>query len=74
MRFHIYWAGSDKDGAIAGFYYAVVETIPVPPPGLGLIGWMRSRMGDIDRSGAASEVARQVSMSASASLNLPACT
>ena len=36
VRFRLYWAGSDDDGAIAGFYYAVVETIPVPPPGLSL--------------------------------------
>src|SRR5262245_53974448 len=36
VRFHMYWAGSDQDGAVAGFYYAVVETIPVPPPGLSL--------------------------------------
>ena len=38
VRFHMYWAGSDRDGAVAGFYYAVVETIPVPPPGLSLPG------------------------------------
>lgn len=36
VRFHVHWAGSDRDGAIAGFYFAVVETIPIPPPGLGL--------------------------------------
>ena len=24
----------NPDGAVVGFYYAVVETIPVPPPGL----------------------------------------
>ena len=36
VRFHLYWAGSDHDGAVAGFYYAVVETIPIPPPGLSL--------------------------------------
>ncbi len=36
VRFHLYWAGSDRDGTVAGFYYAVVETIPVPPPGLFL--------------------------------------
>ena len=36
VRFHLYWAGADQDGAVAGFYYAVVETIPVPPPGLSL--------------------------------------
>ena len=38
VRFHLYWAGSDHDGAVAGFYYAVVETIPLPPPGLTLPG------------------------------------
>ena len=34
VRFHPYWAGADRDGEIAGFYYAVVETLPLPPPGL----------------------------------------
>jgi hypothetical protein len=43
VRFHLYWAGSDKDGAVSGFYYAVVETttdqtegvqpLPGPKPG-----------------------------------------
>src|SRR5688572_31596122 len=33
VRFHIYWAGSDRDGAVAGFYWAVVETLPRPPVG-----------------------------------------
>lgn len=33
VRFHLYWAGSDKDGAVAGFYYAVVETTAVPVDG-----------------------------------------
>jgi hypothetical protein len=32
VRFHVYWAGSDPDGAVAGFYYAVTETLPLPPP------------------------------------------
>ncbi|HEY3217304.1 MAG TPA: hypothetical protein VGK93_12515 [Candidatus Eisenbacteria bacterium] len=32
VRFHVYWAGSDQDGAVSGFYWAVVETLPVPPP------------------------------------------
>src|SRR6266850_5679982 len=32
-RFHLYWAGSDADGAIAGFYFAVVETLPNIPAG-----------------------------------------
>jgi len=36
VRYHLYWAGSDKDGAIAGFYLAVVETTAVPIPGLGI--------------------------------------
>jgi len=31
VRFHVYWAGSDHDGAVAGFYWAVVETLPIPP-------------------------------------------
>jgi hypothetical protein len=34
VRFHLYWAGSDKDGAVAGFYYAVVETTAVPVDGV----------------------------------------
>ncbi|MBI1795713.1 MAG: hypothetical protein HY076_04115 [Candidatus Eisenbacteria bacterium] len=28
IRFHLYWAGSDQDGAVVGFYWAVTETIP----------------------------------------------
>ena len=39
VRFHVYWAGADKDGAVSGFYWAVVETLPralpgqfIPPP------------------------------------------
>lgn len=36
VRFHVYWAGADKDGAVAGFYWAVVETLPRPSPGQGL--------------------------------------
>jgi hypothetical protein len=36
FRYHLYWAGSDDDGAVAGFYFAVVETVgtaglPMPP-------------------------------------------
>ena len=34
VRFHLYWAGSDKDGAVAGFYYAVVETTATPTDGV----------------------------------------
>lgn len=33
VRFHVYWAGSDQDGAIAGYYWAVTETLPTPDPG-----------------------------------------
>lgn len=33
VRFHMHWAGSDRDGYVAGFYYAVVETLPIPEPG-----------------------------------------
>src|SRR5262245_39892666 len=33
VRFHMYWAGSDRDGAVAGFYWAVVETLPRAAPG-----------------------------------------
>jgi hypothetical protein len=34
VRFHPYWAGADHDGEVVGFYWAVVETLPLPPPGL----------------------------------------
>ena len=30
VRFHLYWAGSDPDGSVVGFYWAVTETLPVP--------------------------------------------
>ena len=33
VRFHMYWAGSDRDGTVVGFYWAVVETLPLPPEG-----------------------------------------
>ena len=33
IRFHVYWAGSDQDGSVVGYYWAVVETLPLPPPG-----------------------------------------
>jgi len=33
VRFHMYWAGTDRDGTVAGFYWAVVETLPVPSEG-----------------------------------------
>ena len=32
VRFHMYWAGSDPDGAVVGFYYAVTETTATPDP------------------------------------------
>ena len=37
FRFHVYWSGSDQDGTVSGFYWAVVETLaatgglPNPP-------------------------------------------
>lgn len=31
VRFHLYWAGSDRDGAVSGYYWAVVETLATPP-------------------------------------------
>jgi len=37
VKFHLYWAGSDVDGSVAGFRWAVVETLPLPPPGLSQI-------------------------------------
>ncbi len=33
VRFHMYWAGADKDGAVAGYYWAVVETSIVSEDG-----------------------------------------
>src|SRR6267378_959232 len=36
VQYHLYWAGSDVDGAVAGFYYAVVETVTTSPPGIPL--------------------------------------
>lgn len=32
IRFHMYWAGSDADGSVVGFYYAVTETTTVKDP------------------------------------------
>src|SRR5258708_5058320 len=34
VQYHLYWAGSDVDGAVVGYYYAVVETVTTTPPGL----------------------------------------
>ena len=31
VRFHVYWAGSDQDGSVVGYYLAVVETLPLSP-------------------------------------------
>ena len=36
VKYHLYWASSDRDGAVAGYYFAVVETTAVADPGLGL--------------------------------------
>lgn len=36
VQYHVFWAGSDVDGAVAGYYYAVVETVTVSPPGIPL--------------------------------------
>jgi hypothetical protein len=33
IRFHVYWAGGDQDGAVVGYYWAVVETLALPEPG-----------------------------------------
>ena len=33
VRFHVYWAGSDQDGSVVGFYWAVTETLAAPPEG-----------------------------------------
>ena len=34
VQYHLYWAGSDVDGTVVGFYYAIVETLTTAPPGL----------------------------------------
>ncbi len=33
IRFHVYWAGGDQDGSVVGYYWAVVETLPMAPEG-----------------------------------------
>jgi hypothetical protein len=33
VRFHLYWAGADRDGSVGGYFWAVVETLPVPMEG-----------------------------------------
>ncbi len=33
FRYHLYWAGSDPDGKVVGFYFAVTETLPSAPAG-----------------------------------------
>jgi len=30
-RYHVHWSGSDVDGAVAGYYFAVTETLPGNP-------------------------------------------
>ncbi len=34
VRFHLYWAGSDPDGAVVGYYFAIVETTTVQIEGI----------------------------------------
>ena len=36
-RFHMYWAGSDVDGAVVGYYWAVTETLPTPAEGTNIL-------------------------------------
>lgn len=36
VRFHVYWAGADQDGVVAGFFYAVTETTLLDPGSNGL--------------------------------------
>ncbi|HTM57341.1 MAG TPA: hypothetical protein VL123_02880 [Candidatus Udaeobacter sp.] len=36
VAYHLYWAGSDVDGAIAGYYFAVVETTTMVSPEIPL--------------------------------------
>jgi len=36
VRFHVYWAGADQDGVVAGFYWAVTETTLLDPGSGGL--------------------------------------
>ncbi len=38
FRFHLYWAGSDPDGEVRGFFFAVTETTAIPAPGEGIPG------------------------------------
>lgn len=33
VKYHLYWAGSDRDGAVAGYYFAVVETTAIAEAG-----------------------------------------
>jgi hypothetical protein len=33
VKFHLYWAGSDIDGEVTGYYFAVVETVTSIPVG-----------------------------------------
>jgi len=37
VRFHMYWAGSDPDGAVVGFYWAVTETTTTIDPLTGTV-------------------------------------
>ena len=37
FRFHMYWAGSDPDGSVSGFYYAVTETLTTTDPTTGVV-------------------------------------
>lgn len=37
VHYHLYWAGSDHDGAVTGYYWALTETLAVSPgPGFGV--------------------------------------
>ena len=31
VRYHMYWAGADRDGEVVGYYWAVVETLATAP-------------------------------------------
>ncbi len=31
VRFHVYWAGADRDGEVVGYYWAVTETLATSP-------------------------------------------
>src|ERR1041385_5164016 len=37
IKSHMCWAGPDEDGTVVGFYWAVAETLPLPPEGSNIV-------------------------------------